>query len=230
MEENRIDVDFGYRIETKGEPTRYYEGQTAQGYAYKDSAAFKTGSGICYIPECELDDDNGTRYANKYGGYKREDFIDFVTTVFKEYFPHLSPNDHIDFILYVAEHVFETVDWQHPLTYLGEWTDKDWEEMFEYFNSQAINLKVWRCYAKAHYGGGMILVAARNEDEAIEAAAKDKMTGIWFDRFDENGCYTHDSSGVAKSDYFPKGDWKEIPQVQTTITEPKVICASIYIE
>lgn len=91
-------------------------------------------------------------------------------------------------------------------------------------------MKIWRCYAKAPHGGGMILVAARNEDEAIEAAAKDEMTGIWFQRYDQNRCYTYDGSGVAESDYFPKEDWKEIPQLYTTISEPKVICASIYIE
>lgn len=91
---------------------------------------------------------------------------------------------------------------------------------------KVIELQVWMCKTDAPYGGGMIICAARSEEEAIDVSAKDEHIGYWFSFYDENG----KPSDIARSEYFPRGKWRVVSELETTLTTPKVICADIYIE
>lgn len=102
-------------------------GKTENGYCYKDEEAYKTGEGICYIPEYDLDDlhkdlkefdsryENSSMTEDEYRkereeillyeyGYTRKNFLD-IWGGLEEF----------------ADDTFYMVDWQSPETYANEW-------------------------------------------------------------------------------------------------------------
>lgn len=110
-----IKADVGWRVETDGKT--YYVGEyDTQGVIYKDNTAYKTGKGVCYVPEYGFDNNEqnmgelfeldtkhmvaDTIEDNPYyttHGYTRQDFEDLVEG---------SPVN--------AEALYEMVDWQSP--------------------------------------------------------------------------------------------------------------------
>lgn len=138
----KIEVTCGFKfVDEHNNIVGYDGGNTFNGYCYKDEDAFKSGEGICYISEYELEDlkediDNldslyniGELSKEEYEGelsellcncgWTRKDFISLVGGK--------------DFIK-VAEHIFYSVDWQCPITYFTEFLGEFQEDYdFEIF-------------------------------------------------------------------------------------------------
>lgn len=131
----RIEKDYGYLVKENGEICNFEGGQTDNGFVYKDREAFKSGVGICYISEYELEDledkltdlDERKKWltAEDYlaerkkileeCGETRQSIIDQVREAFYE--------DYIltyEQIMYFAEDVFGLADWAYISTYLDE--------------------------------------------------------------------------------------------------------------
>ncbi len=146
----------GYRITLPNDKSTYYVGAFyEQGVVYKDREAFKTGNGICYIPECGFFDDLGwdenipdgfekllrdndmseyvfCDYELNDGAYTRADIERAIRTEIDGYdFSDIFDHDTIQkFVQKLTIDVFENVDWQCPETYLSE---IDMEEEFGFF-------------------------------------------------------------------------------------------------
>lgn len=126
----KIYVTIGYKEVEEGKPTRYYGDQTDNGVCYKDLEAFKDGSDLCYIPECDFleswEADLNLPNIGYSLGYAREDILNLVreNLVYEEI-----PIDE-DFVEYIAECALQNVDWQGIGTYLNE---IDLYENWEYY-------------------------------------------------------------------------------------------------
>lgn len=107
-------VDFGY---------------TDNGCCYKDYNAYKTGEGICYIPECGVDDNDQIDTS-----YTRAKIIEVVTDYLKST-DQFKSDEHAEIIAY---DIFDTCDWQCIETYMVEMEvcddadDPDSEVVHEY--------------------------------------------------------------------------------------------------
>ena len=131
----RIEKDYGYLVKENGEVYDYEGGHTDEGIVYKDYNAFKTGIGICYIGELELDRlheelaDLQSQYENSnmdedvyweerqyilsQHGETRKSIIDQVQYAFgKQY---LLTDGQVE---YFASDVFQLADWACIATYL----------------------------------------------------------------------------------------------------------------
>jgi len=131
----RIEKDYGYMLKDNSGVTYYHGGCTDNGVVYKDYEAFKTGNGICYISEYELEDledkleELGRRKkwltAEDYlaerkkileeCGETRQSIIDQVRDAFGD--DYLLTDEQVE---YFAEDVFELADWACISTYLAE--------------------------------------------------------------------------------------------------------------
>lgn len=133
-----IEKDFGTLIlDEAGNVFNFQGGNTGEGFVYKDSEAFRSGKGICYISEYGLEelDENLTdleaRYENSnmteeeyraeradilaQCGETRQTIIDQVREAFGD--DYLMTDAQVD---YYAEDVFELADWAYICTYLAE--------------------------------------------------------------------------------------------------------------
>lgn len=138
----RIEKDYGYLVKENGEIYNYDGGHTDNGFVYKDYEAFKTGIGVCYISEYELEElqeeladlqaqyensdmDEGVyweerRYILSKHGETRKSIIDQVRYAFgKQY---LLTDEQVE---YFASDVFQLADWAYISTYLCENFDLD---------------------------------------------------------------------------------------------------------
>ena len=117
-------VDSGWKI--KAGRKHFYVGEYGfNGVIYKDYNAFKTGKGVCYIPEYDFENriENDTflfEFAAKQlvaskledntyvatSGYTRQNLIDLC-------------NGDVD----KAKMLFEELDWTYPETLLAEWEE-----------------------------------------------------------------------------------------------------------
>lgn len=131
-------VENGYKVQNNLKEKFYILTYGWQGYYYKDYTAFKTGKDVCYIPEYNYvnNDENCLIISEKDisdDKYYRKDIIKEVReelngNVYKNFFNKRVPQKLIN---YIAEIVFDTVDWQHPSSYLYE---KEWDDdIKEYF-------------------------------------------------------------------------------------------------
>lgn len=131
----RIEKDYGYLVKENGEVYDYEGGHTDEGIVYKDYNAFKTGIGICYIGELELDSlheelaDLEARYENsgmtddeywgeraeilEHCGETRQSIIDQVQYAFGE--QYLLTDEQVE---YFVSDVFQLADWACIATYL----------------------------------------------------------------------------------------------------------------
>ena len=141
----KIEKDYGYLVKENGEVCNYEGGQTDNGFVYKDSEAFKSGVGICYISEYELEDledkltDLNERKkwltAEDYlaerkkilaeCGETRQTIIDQVREAFGD--DYLLTDAQVE---YFAEDVFGLADWACIATYLAE--NFEMEDTIEY--------------------------------------------------------------------------------------------------
>ena len=138
----RIEKDYGYLVKENGEVYDYNGGPTDNGFVYKDYEAFKTGIGVCYISEYELEElqeeltdlqsqyENSNmaeevyweerRYILSQHGETRKSIIDQVRYAFgKQY---LLTDEQVE---YFASDVFQLADWAYIPTYLAENFDLD---------------------------------------------------------------------------------------------------------
>ena len=138
----RIEKDYGYLVKENGEVYNYEGGHTDNGFVYKDYNAFKSGLGICYISEYELEDldeklaDLDARYENsgmtddeywderaeilEHCGETRQSIIDQVRDAFGD--DYMLTDEQVK---YFAGDVFQLADWACIATYLAENFDLD---------------------------------------------------------------------------------------------------------
>ena len=124
----RIEKDYGYLIMQDGKIYDYEGGQTDQGVVYKDTEAFRTGVGVCYISEFALEElheniaDWEARYENsdmtdeEYWtaredilsafGETRQSIIDQVREAFED--DYMLTEEQIE---YLAECALNEADW-----------------------------------------------------------------------------------------------------------------------
>ena len=138
----RIEKDYGYLVKENGEVYNYEGGHTDNGFVYKDYNAFKSGLGICYISEYELEDldekladlevchENSGMTDDEYWderaeilehcGETRQSIIDQVRDAFGD--DYMLTDEQVE---YFAGDVFELADWAYISTYLAENFDLD---------------------------------------------------------------------------------------------------------
>lgn len=84
-------------------------------------------------------------------------------------------------------------------------------------------MKVFGCKRKDSFSGGLIIVAANNLNEAFEAFAKDNRFDYMIEWYDfETQQLVEDVSKV-DSDYYPREDWFEMPNLVANVDKPCVI-------
>jgi hypothetical protein len=85
-------------------------------------------------------------------------------------------------------------------------------------------MKVFGCKRKDDsFGGGLIIVAANNLNEAFETFVKDKRFNYMIEWPDfETQQLTEDVS-KADSYFYPREDWFEIPNLVANVDKPCVI-------
>ena len=130
-------ADFGYLLKDKKNKTYYANGRTIQGYVYKDSNSYKSGKGICYIPESDFE---GINILNDYidsnnvKEYTRKDILNAVKRELINCYDDLFKSKKIPnkLIENISDEVFNVVDWECPESYLAE---TDWtEDIIDYFS------------------------------------------------------------------------------------------------
>lgn len=125
------EVDNGYKVKSFGEHL-YILTYGWQGYYYKDYDAFKNGNDVCYIPEYNHvnDHENCLMVSERDitdDKYYRKDIIrevreELIGKSYQDFFNKIVPQKLIN---QIATIVFDTIDWQHPSSYLYEtqWDD-----------------------------------------------------------------------------------------------------------
>lgn len=134
----RIEKDYGYLVMHEGHIYDIEGEMSDNGCIFKDSGAFKTGEGICYISEYELDElkerlnelqeahcSSDITSERLYllereriiltSGETRQSIVDQVRKAFGE--DYLLTDEQVE---YYAEDVFELADWAYISTYLAE--------------------------------------------------------------------------------------------------------------
>ena len=133
----RIEKDCGFLCMEDGKIYDFEGGQTGEGFVYKDSYAFESGVGICYISEYGLEElhekltDLQARYENsnmtdeeywaerrdilENCGETRQSIIDQVREAFGD--DYLMTDEQVG---YFAEDVFGLAEWAGIATYLAE--------------------------------------------------------------------------------------------------------------
>lgn len=93
-------------------------------------------------------------------------------------------------------------------------------------------MKVFCCKNQMSYGGGLILVAANNKEEAYLTAAMDDKLSYVFDWVDNEGIWSEPDWDInhCSSDTYPLDKWFEVEHLSTDLTEPKIIIEDHYSE
>jgi len=139
----KIQKDYGYLLVDKGHIYDIEGEMTDNGVVFKDYEAFKTGVGICYISEHELEDlderlaeleyaHNESSITSEYlyllereriilsVGETRQSIIDQVRQAFGD--DYMLTDEQVE---YFASGVFQMADWACIATYLAESFDLD---------------------------------------------------------------------------------------------------------
>lgn len=133
----KIQKDYGYLVFDNGHIFDIEGVSTGEGFIYKDSGAFDSGEGVCYVGEYGLQDINEqltdlqAQYENGemtdeeyrlqreniilYGGETRQTIIDQVKDAFGD--DYLLTDEQVE---YFARDVFELAEWACIATYLAE--------------------------------------------------------------------------------------------------------------
>lgn len=173
----KIQKDCGYVVTEDGIIVNYEGGSTDNGVVFKDSEAFETGVGICYISEYgleeledKLDELNQRKpwlTAEDYlaerknilenCGETRQSIIDQVREAFGD--DYLMTDKQVD---YYAEDVFKLADWACISTYLAE--NFDIEDTIEFDHMKGTGI-----FTKFQYEAVM---AGMTPKEYLEQKAK----------------------------------------------------------
>ena len=143
----RIEKDYGTLMMNNGRIFDVDGNNTGEGFVFKDSEAFKTGVGICYVSEFGLQEiheeladlqaqyENGEMSDEEYEKARehvilniaetRQTIIDLVRDAFAE--DYLLNEEQI---VYFAQDVFDLAEWAYVSTYLDSGVDMD--ECIEY--------------------------------------------------------------------------------------------------
>lgn len=115
--------------------TKYIAGQTENGICFKDEDAFKSKTGICYIPEHGFDENgevtlDGSLCSGLHNAslYTHNDIWIWCDKEVTDWLRDIEMVERVPFVEHVTELVFQTIDWQHPSTYLEE---LDIEEIYD---------------------------------------------------------------------------------------------------
>lgn len=125
----------GWKMEADDET--YYFGEYGKfgcycndGVVYKDSEAFETGNGVCYIPEYGFDNEHENmstlfEFAAKEAVASELEGNSYVAT---EGWTRADLEDLCRGTGYDAEDLFDHLDWMSPETLMDEWLDDDEEQ------------------------------------------------------------------------------------------------------
>lgn len=93
-------------------------------------------------------------------------------------------------------------------------------------------MKVFGCKCDMSYGGGLILVAANNVEEAFLTAAMDEKVSYMFDWADDDYMWIEPDGDInhCRSSVYPFKKWIEVEHLSTDLSEPKVIIEDSYYE
>ena len=93
-------------------------------------------------------------------------------------------------------------------------------------------MRVFACKNQNPYGGGLIIVAANNIEEAILSAAYDKDFNCEFHFENENGSYIEPDKNPShvRSENYPFDKWYEIESLTANVDKPQVIDGDDYYE
>lgn len=91
-------------------------------------------------------------------------------------------------------------------------------------------MKVWVNKMVGPYAGGLAIVAAESEDEASKVLAEYRHTEHLFDWYDEENGYGYKDSSTVDSSYFPRDNWRRLPNVTAFTCIPNVIEVGYYYE
>lgn len=134
----KIQKDYGYLVMNEGHIFDIEGEMSDNGCIFKDSGAFESGKGICYVGEFELVDIHEQLAELEYqhsinpitsehlyllereriilaGGETRQSIIDQVREAFGD--DYLLTDEQVE---YFAEDVFQLADWAYIATYLAE--------------------------------------------------------------------------------------------------------------
>jgi hypothetical protein len=151
----KIQKDYGYLVMDEGHIFDIEGEMSDNGFIFKDSGAFESGEGICYVGEFGLDDikealaeleeahNNSEITSEKLyrlereriilaGGETRQTIIDQVMDAFGEDYMLTYEQ-----VLYFAEDVFQLADWACVATYLAE--SYDLEDCIDYDDNGIFN-------------------------------------------------------------------------------------------
>lgn len=132
----KIEATIGYREEYDNGEIRYYPGQSAEGYCYKDDEAFESGIGIAYICEGKF----VPNYSKSNGEYitaeqleearetsTRQQMLDETKAYLDDLYGGKVTRGMVE---HAASSVYYELDWQCFSTLLDE---VYWDEDFELF-------------------------------------------------------------------------------------------------
>lgn len=93
-------------------------------------------------------------------------------------------------------------------------------------------MKVFGCKVDMSYGGGLVLVAANNVEEAYLTAAMDEKVSYMFDWADDDYMWCEPDGNInhCRTSVYPLGKWFEVEHISTDLTEPQVIIENCYYE
>ena len=133
----RIEKDYGYLVKENGEVYNYEGGHTGEGVVYKDYEAFKSGVGICYISEHELEDlhEKLADLEDRYDSISDPDNEDFIGDAEYE-------EDRADILANCGE-TRESIIRQVRDAFGDDYMLTD--EQVEYFASDVFGLADWAC-------------------------------------------------------------------------------------
>lgn len=100
------------------------------GVIYKDEEAFKTGVGVCYIPEYGFennDENNGLLFEFSAKEYIASD-LEGNSYIATEGYTRADLENLCKDVGYDAEDLFNHLDWMYPETLIDEWLDDDEEQ------------------------------------------------------------------------------------------------------
>ena len=93
-------------------------------------------------------------------------------------------------------------------------------------------MKVFGCKCDMDYGGGLVLVAANNVEEAYLTAAMDEKISYMFDWADDDYMWIEPDGDInhCRSSVYPFKKWIEVEHISTDLTKPQVIFEDCYYE
>lgn len=91
-------------------------------------------------------------------------------------------------------------------------------------------MRVFGCKRTGGYSGGLIIVAANSLNEAFETFAKDERYEWMIDWFDFKTNQVTEDVKKVDSEYYPRDNWFNIPELVANVDSPRVLSEDGYTE